>query len=264
MKLDELKIGFIGFGNMAQAITEGWLLAEKVDPKMLYASARDQDKLIENTAELGIHAMPSNEDLVDKVDLVILAVKPYQVRDVIAPLEEKLSGKILVSVAVNFLYEDLQALLMDGTQHISSLPNTPVAFADGIILLEDQHTLRPDNFELVKELLEAISQVEMIPTSEMDIAGVISGSAPAFVDLFTEALADAAVKHGLNRQRAYQLISQMIRGTANLQLKTKKHPGQLKDEITSPNGTTIKGIAFLEKDAFRGTVINAVDEILKD
>ena len=264
MNLSETKIGFIGFGNMAQAITKGWLLAEKVDPKMLYASARDQEKLIENTADLGIHAMPTNEDLVNKVDLVILAVKPYQVRDVIAPLEEKLVGKVLLSVAVNFLYEDFEALLMEGTEHLSSLPNTPVAFADGIFLLEEKHSLSEENFKGIKELLGSISQVEMIPTSEMDIAGIISGSAPAFVDLFTEALADAAVKHGLNRQRAYQLISQMIRGTANLQLKTKKHPGQLKDEITSPSGTTIKGIASLEKDAFRGTLINAVDEILKD
>ncbi|MDN6730552.1 MAG: pyrroline-5-carboxylate reductase [Atopostipes suicloacalis] len=264
MNLEEVKIGFLGFGNMAQAIADGWLISEKVDPDQLYASARDQEKLIENTAQIGIHALPTNEDLVEAVDLIILAVKPHQIKDLLAPLENKLSDKIVIAVAVNFLFEDFQGILREETQHLSTLPNTPVAFADGIFLFEEEHSLRQENYEAIKELFQSISHVEVIPTKEMAIAGIVAGSAPAFVDLFSEALADAAVKHGLNRERAYRLSSQMIRGTANLQLKTGKHPGQLKDEITSPSGTTIKGIASLEKDAFRGSIIQAVDEILKD
>ena len=264
MDFKKYKIGFIGFGNMAQAIAKGWILSEKIDPEQLYASARDQEKLSSNTEALGIHAVETNRKLVKTVDIIILAVKPYQIDELIRPLKEILHEKTIVSVAVNYLYEDFQKILSVETQHLSTLPNTPVAFGDGVFLFEENHSLDDEKFNLIQSLFELISHVEVIPTEQMSIAGIITGSAPAFVDLFIEALGDAAVKHGLDRKTAYRLTSQMIRGTANLQLKTGKHPGELKDQITSPSGTTIKGIASLEKNAFRGTIIEAVDEILKN
>lgn len=264
MNVEEISIGFLGFGNMGQAIAKGWLSSGKVSSQQLYASARDQEKLKKNTKKLGIQAVSTNERLIDKTDILILAVKPYQMKELVEPLKEKLAEKIILSVAVNLLFEDFEELLNPNSQHLSTLPNTPVAFGDGIVLLEEEHSLTEGNFQVIQQLFEAISHVEIIPTEQMAIAGIVSGSAPAFVDLFTEALADAAVKHGLNRQIAYQLISQMIRGTANLQINSKKHPGVLKDEISSPAGTTIKGLASLEKDAFRGSIIQAIDAILKE
>lgn len=263
MELKQVKIGFIGFGNMAQAIVKGWILSDAIQPEQLYASARDQKKLTENTEALGIHAIETNRRLVKSVDLVIIAVKPHQINDIISPLKEVLRKKIVVSVAVNYLFEDFDKILSIDTQHLSTLPNTPVAFGDGVLLFEEKHSLTKTNFEQIQQLFQLIGHVEMIPTDQMAIAGIITGSAPAFVDLFIEALGDAAVKHGLDRKFAYRLISQMISGTANLQIKTGKHPGELKDEITSPSGTTIKGITSLEKNAFRGSLIEAVDEILK-
>lgn len=264
MDLKQYKIGFIGFGNMAQAIAKGWVLSKEIQPDQLYASARDQKKLALNTDALGIHAIETNRKLVKSVDIIILAVKPHQIDQLISPLKDILRGKTVVSVAVNYLYEDFQKILSVETDHLSTLPNTPVAFGDGVLLFEEKHSLTDEKFTYILELFELISQVEVIPTEQMPIAGIITGSAPAFVDLFIEALGDAAVKHGLDRKTAYRLSSQMISGTANLQLKTEKHPGQLKDEITSPSGTTIKGIASLEKNSFRGTIIEAVDEILKE
>lgn len=260
----QLKIGFLGFGNMAQAIAKGWIRSGEIHPEQLYASARDQDKLKENTDHLGIQAIESNEGLIEATDLIIVAVKPYQIMDIFEPLKEKLSGKILVSLAVNILCDDFSTYLLDGTQHLSTLPNTPIAIQKGIVLFEDKHTLTSDNFKLVQELFELVSHVEVIPTEQMPIAGLISGSAPAFVDLFIEALGDAGVKHGLNRKAAYRLASKMISGAGELQLETGMHPGELKDEITSPGGTTIKGIASLEKNNFRGSVIDAVDAVLED
>ena len=260
----ELKIGFVGFGYMAHAIAKGWILSGEIIPKQLYASARNQDKLKDNTSHLGIQTVETNEELINAVDVVIIAVKPYQIRGIFEPLKEKLAGKILVSLAVNILAEDFSAYLLDGTEHLSTLPNTPVAIREGIVIFEDNHTLRAENFALVKELFELISHVESIPTDQMGIAGLIAGSAPAFADLFIEALGDAGVKHGLDRKAAYRLASKMMSGAGELQLQTGKHPGELKDEITSPGGTTIKGIASLEKNNFRGTVIDAVDAILED
>lgn len=263
MNRNTLKIGFIGFGNMGQALVNGWILSGVIKPNQLYASARDQAKLARTTKKHGIQPVSTNNELIEKVDIVILAVKPHQINTIIQPLKAKLAGKVLLSVAVNYLFQDFQEILPAGTQHLSTLPNTPVAFGKGVLLFEEQHSLTDENFALVQKLFQFISHVEVIPTEQMAIAGIITGSAPAFVDLFIEALGDAAVKHGLDRQTSYRLISQMIAGTADLQLQTGKHPGTLKDEITSPGGTTIKGIASLEKNGFRGSVIEAVDAILK-
>ncbi len=264
VKIKEVNIGFLGFGNMAQAIAQGWVQSDIVRPTQLYASARNQEKLAQLTSELGIKAIASNEELVREVDVVILAVKPYQIVDVLQPLKEILEDKILVSVAVNYLNTDFNKLLGENVEHLSTLPNTPIGIGHGIILFEADHTLSEDSYQLVTKLFEAISLVEVLPSEQMGIGGVISGSAPAFVDLFIEALGDVGVKHGLNRQTAYRLASKMISGTGELQLATGKHPGELKDAITSPNGTTIKGIASLEKNGFRGTIIDAVDAVLED
>lgn len=263
MNLEQLKIGFIGFGNMGQAIANGWILSNIIQPNQLYASARDQKKLALNTEAIGINAVESNKKLVGQIDIVILAVKPYQINEIIESLKEELKDKMIISVAVNHLFKDFSKVLPYPIQHLSTLPNTPVAFRDGVLLFEEKHSLTDKNFKIIQSLFQLISHVEIIPTEQMAIAGIITGSAPAFVDLFIESLGDASVKHGLNRKTSYRLISQMMSGTANLQLKTGKHPGELKDEITSPSGTTIKGIASLEKNSFRGSVIEAVDEILK-
>lgn len=262
MNLNSLKIGFIGFGNMGQAMARGWIKSGQINASQLYASAKNLEKLQTITTELDMHAIPTNEDLVERVDLIILAVKPHLISTVIQPLKDKLKNKLVVSVAVNMLNADFNVLLGTDIEHLSTLPNTPVSIGEGIIIFEEDHTLVPENHLLVTQLFELISHVENISTEQMGIAGLISGSAPAFVDLFIEALGDAAVKHGLNRQTAYRLVSKMVSGTGELQLATGKHPGELKDEITSPNGTTIKGVASLEKNHFRGTLIEAVDAIL--
>src|SRR5699024_1840587 len=120
MILDQQKIGFIGFGNMGQAIAEGWLKSGNVNSNQLYASARNQERLKENTERLGITAIASNQELVETVDIVIVAVKPYQIKELFEPLKEILKDKIIVSLAVNMLYDDFEKLLLEGTQHLST------------------------------------------------------------------------------------------------------------------------------------------------
>src|SRR5699024_6674156 len=212
MKLAHQKIGFIGFGNMGQAIAEGWIKSGKVSSNLLYASARNQERLKENTNRLGITALASNQELVETVNIVVVAVKPYQIKEIFEPLKDLVKDKIIISLAVNILYDDFEEFLIEGTQHLSILPNTPVAIREGIVLFEDRHTLAPQTLKLATELFKLLGHVEEIPTEQMGIAVLISGSAPAFVDIFIEALGDAAVKHGLDRQTAYKLISQMVSG----------------------------------------------------
>lgn len=261
MELQNAKVGFIGFGNMAQAMAQGWVKTGALKPEQLYASARNVEKLKRNTEPLGIHACASTAEAAEQADVLVVAVKPYQISEVLAPLKETLQNKIVVSVAVNYPFESLKHDLLPGTAHLSTLPNTPVSIGEGITIVEQTHSLDADQYALVETLLSALGLVQPVETAQMSTAGTLSGCGPAFASMFIEALADGAVKHGLPRDAAYQLASQMIAGTGKLQRETGMHPGAMKDAVTSPGGTTIKGVTALEKHGFRGAVIEAFDAI---
>lgn len=260
--INEVKVGFLGFGNMAQAIAKGWLYKETLAPSQIYASERNFRKLEASSSKLNIQACQSNEELVRQVDVVILAVKPHQLQDLLAGLEDLLADKVVVSIAVGVLFDQLKDMLAPGTAHISMLPNTPIAVGQGAISLEAEHALSVDGLAIVMQLFEDVAQVTTVSSQQMAVAGVVNGCGPAFTALYIEAMADAAVKYGLDRQEAYQLVSQTIQGTAQLQLQTGDHPAAMKDAVTSPGGTTIKGVAALEAQAFRSAVIQAFDAIL--
>lgn len=261
MDLTNVNVGFIGFGNMAQALAEGWIKTGALQPGQLYASARSLEKLKRNTDALGIHVCDTTKEAAEQADVIILAVKPYQIEDVVAPIKELLQEKIVVSVAVNYPFAQFEKIFLSGTSHLSTIPNTPVSIGEGITIFENTHSLSEEEYRLVDSLFSAVGLVQPVETEQLGIAGTLAGCGPAFASMFLEALADGAVKHGLSRQAAYQLASQMIAGTGKLQLETGAHPGAMKDAVTSPGGTTIKGVSALEKNGFRGTVIDALDAI---
>ena len=178
-------------------------------------------------------------------------------------MKDILKDKVLVSVAAGWLFEKYEGILAPGTHHISTLPNTPVSIGEGIIVCERQHSLTKEEYELFQRLFAPIGMLQPVDTKQFGIAGTISGCGPAFAAMFIEALADAAVLHGLPRELSYGLASQMIAGTGKLQRVTKAHPGAMKDAVCSPGGTTIVGVAALERDGFRSAVIDAVDRIMK-
>lgn len=261
MALENTKIGFLGFGNMAQAMAKGWVRPGKMNPDNLYATARNIEKLRKNTDLLGIQAIASTEEMIQTVDIVILAVKPYQIQQVVEPVKGLLKNKIIFSVAANFPFATFQEFLSDDFSHVSSVPNTPVSIGEGIIVVEEKHSLANNEWQLLEEALKMLGLVQQVPTEQLDIAGTLAGCGPAFASLFLEALADGAVKYGLSRADAYTLASQMISGTGKMYLETKEHPGVMKDKVTSPGGTTIKGVAALEAHGFRNAVIQAFDAI---
>lgn len=258
------KIGFIGYGNMAKAIAEGLLKVETFLPEQIIASARDQERLRQNTQELGIRMASSNLKCIQESDYVVIAVKPQQVESLLEQegIKEALSKKIVISIAVNLHFSDYEKLLTEGTAHLSILPNTPASVAEGAFIFEATHSLNEEEFNNVKGLFETIANIQVVATEQMGVAGVINGCGPAFVALFIEALGDGAVKYGLSREAAYALASQTLVGTGKLQIETGKHPGVMKDEVTSPGGTTIKGVSALEENGFRSAVIQAFDAIL--
>ena len=254
-----MQIGFIGFGNMAQALARGLAGTQAVRPEQIGACARDYDKLRRNTEPDGFRAFRDAAETVRFADMVIVAVKPGQVGSVVGPLREALRHKIVVSVAAGVTFEDYERMLAPGTQHLSTVPNTPVA--EGIVVCERRHSLSEEAWRSVERLLSHVGLVLQVDTPLLGVAGTVCGCGPAFAAMFVEALADAAVMHGIPRADAYRMASQMIVGTGKLQLASGTHPGAMKDAVCSPGGTTIRGVAELERRGFRGAVIDAVDAI---
>ena len=256
-----VKIGFIGFGNMAQAMAQGLLLKEAVKPDQLYACAKNWEKLCANTQPQGMHPCRDAGELVAACDLVVVAVKPYLVAEVLALVKEQLAGKIVVSVAAGKPFAAYEEILAPGTHHLSTVPNTPISVGEGVIACESHHSLTEEEWALFCEVFGKAALIVPVDTAQLSVAGTLAGCGPAFAAMFIEALADGAVKQGLPRVLAYQLASQMVVGTGKLQLATGTHPGAMKDAVCSPGGTTIVGVAALERRGFRGAVIDAIDEI---
>ena len=252
-------IGFIGMGNMAQAIAQGFIASGQVTANQLYAYAPNQDKLRKNAQRIGFAVCASAADVVTSSDIVIMGCKPYQIESVLREIAPLLPGKVLLSVALGWDYARYQQLLLPGTRVQFIMPNTPAQTGQGVLLFEATHSLEADERTEIMALFTSLGLVRELPSHLMAIGGAVTGCGPAFVDLFIEAFADAAVKYGIQRPLAYELVSQMILGSAKLQLDTGKHPGQLKDEVCSPGGTTIRGVEALEKNGLRAACMSAVE-----
>lgn len=254
-------VGFLGFGNMAQAMAKGFVEQGALEGNQIFACARRWERLCDNTRTLGAVPCRDGAEVARNADLLVVAVKPYLVEEVLAPLGDLLKGKLLLSVAAGWSFQRFEEILPAGVHHLSTMPNTPVSVGEGVILLEQEHSLDPEEYVQVKELLSSLGMVEDVTPSQMGIGGTISGCGPAWAAMFLEALGDAGVMHGLPRELSYRLAAQMLLGTAKLHLITGEHPGAMKDAVCSPGGTTIQGVAELERQGFRGSVISAVDAV---
>lgn len=255
------KIGFIGMGNMAIAIAGGLIGKNVYAKENIYAFAPNQDKLKKNSEVIGFTPLASVEELADICDTVIIACKPYQIADVLAVVGSKMTGKNLISIAAGWTYESFASILSD-VKIQCIMPNTPAMVGEGVFLFEETNSLDKEDKALLTTMFEALGVVVDMPTRLMGIGGAVSGCGPAFMDLVMEAYADAAVKYGIARPTAYKLIAQTMLGSAKLQMETGKHPGVLKDEVCSPNGTTIRGVASLEENGLRSACIKSIDAIM--
>lgn len=256
--MTEKAVGFLGFGNMAQAMARG-LRRGGVASQNLFACAAHFDKLEKNAAALAVTPCRSGAETAERCDILIAAVKPAVMEEALSPLRERLRGKVLLSVAAGWDFYRLSTLMGPEVHCLCLSPNTPVSTGEGVLLLEETHSLTPEEYAVVLELLSLLGTVETVPDSQRDIAATISGCGPAFAAMFLEALGDAGVYHGLPRSSAYRLAAQMMAGVGKLYLETNEHPGAMKDAVCSPGGLTIAGVKQLERDGFRAAVMEAVD-----
>ena len=256
-----MKFGFIGFGSMGRAIAEGLLAKNVCAPEDIYACAGHFDKLRAAADQLGIHAERTAADVAAKSDIVVPAVLPAVVDEVLRPVLPILQSKLVVSIVSGWDFARYETFLAPGTHHISTIPNTPIAIGEGVLACETVHSLTADEYAQFSDIFGQIALIVPVEARQFDAAGTLGGCTPAFAAMFLEALGDAGVKYGLSRAAAYRMAAQVLVGTGKLCLQSGLHPGALKDGVCSPGGTTIRGVAELEKHAFRGTVISAIDAI---
>lgn len=251
-------LGFLGMGNMAQAISGGLIQKGVLSPENIFAYTPHPDKLAVTARAQGFRTCATPEELVERSDAVLVAVKPYLVEQVLAPLKELLKGKVLLSVAASWDFARYETILDPTTRHLFIMPNTPALVGEGVIILEETHSLTQEEFSQVSQWMTALGEVVTLSSALMNIGGTVSSCSPAFYALIIEAMADAGVMYGLPRQTAYDLVSQAMAGTGKMLLQTKMHPGQLKDMVCSPRGTTIAGVAAMEEGGARSALIEAV------
>ena len=260
---EDITIGFIGYGNMAQAVAQGLVDQGVVDGGRIVACAAHLDKLRESTARIGARAMKSAEEVVAAADVVVVAVKPGMVREALDGATGELSDprRMVVSIVGGWSLESYRGVLEPRAHVQCAIPNTPIAVGQGVLIAETANTLSAEQSELFERLFSPVALIERVDSDHLGVATILGGCAPAFAEMFLEALADGGVEFGLSRATSYRLASKMMEGTGALQIATGQHPGAMKDAVCSPGGTTIRGVSALEKAGFRGAVIAAVEAI---
>lgn len=252
------KVGFIGMGNMAMAIAKGIITSNFIPGQLVYAYDLDNHKLKAMYDDFQVVSCKSEIDLIEQVDLVVMAVKPVVLEGILIKIKDHLRNKGLISIVTGYDYNAYNQLLDGTTRHLTIMPNTPAMVSEGMTLFESEHSLNKDEFNFVSDMFTSIGQVVSLPYNYFASATSISGCGPAFVYMFIEAMADGAVLQGLPRDLAYKLASQVVIGSGKMVRETKLHPGSLKDAVCSPGGITIKGVAALENNSFRNGVIEAI------
>lgn len=258
-----MKIGFIGCGNMGEAFLKGIINSEMVELKNLYVCDKIRGEEVAN--KYSINCYQEEVAIVEECDIVFLAIKPNVYFDVIDKIKDSVnSSKIIVAMAPGITLENiLDAIDNRNSKIVRTMPNLPLMVQEGCIAYAFNENVEDNEKRFFKELFEKIGVA--IETKEELFDAVIgaSGSSPAFMFMFIEALADAAVYEGLPRSDAYKLVGQTLIGCGKLFIESGKHPGELKDNVCSPGGTTIVGVRYLEEAGFRGAVIKAVTETIK-
>jgi len=252
------KLGFIGAGAMAEAIISGVNKAGIYTPGDIIASDINENRLNQVKKELGINTTADNNEVVTKADCVILAVKPQFLKEVLTnlkkPLEKQIVISIVAGITISFLEKNLGQIPV-----IRVMPNTPALIGAGMAALSKGSFANEGHLEIVQRIFQAVGETVIVDEKLIDAVTGLSGSGPAYVYQFIEALADGGVMVGLPRKTAYLLAAQTVVGAGLMVLKTGLHPGELKDMVTSPGGTTIRAVNVLEKAGFRAAVMDAVE-----
>jgi pyrroline-5-carboxylate reductase len=261
---DPLRIGFLGAGRMATALAQGWIKAGLVTPDRVCAADPVPAARTTFAQETGAAALTANRDVVGQSDIVVLAVKPQQMAELLQEIQPAvLPRHLFVSIAAGITLFQLTAGLGAKSRIVRVMPNTPCLVGASASAYTAGPNATPADADLVACLLNAVGRAFAVPEKLLDAVTGLSGSGPAFVFVMIEALSDGGVRMGLPRDLATQLAAQTVFGSAKMLLETGLHPGALKDMVASPAGTTIAGLHALERGGVRGALIDAVEAATK-
>lgn len=255
------KIGFIGTGNMGGALMKA--IAQKDTRKEYELFGFDINRTLVSimSSEIGFTALDSASSLVSLCDIIFLAVKPQYALSVLQEIRDSFSSeKLLVSIIVGLPIAFYKKELGEDAKIIRTMPNTPAMIGEGMTLVCCDPKVTDMEKNRIINLLRYSGLAEELEERLMNEVTALTGSSPAYVFMMIEAMADAAVQSGIPRNLAYRLAAQAVQGSANMVLSTGKHPGELKDMVCSPAGTTIEAVAALEREGFRSAIITAMGE----
>ncbi len=253
-----MKIGFIGTGNMGSAMMGGIISSGIVPPEDVMASDIFQAALDRVSEQLGVATSTNNRDVVEFADVIFLAIKPQFLAHALEGIKDMdFSEKLVVSIVAGQSLDRLSELFGKKLKLIRVMPNTPALVGEGMSALSPNELVSEEEAADVLKLFESFGKAEIVPERLQDAVVGVSGSSPAYVYMFIEALADGAVAEGMPRAQAYKFAAQAVLGSAKMVLETGEHPGVLKDAVCSPGGTTIEAVATLEALGFRNAVIEA-------
>ncbi|HHY82073.1 MAG TPA: pyrroline-5-carboxylate reductase [Clostridiales bacterium] len=252
-------IGFIGAGNMGSAMIRGIIQGRVAKPRSVWVYDQCSSKIEQLHTELGITIANNAEEVVQNCSIIIPAVKPSVIASVMSEISNALTREhLILSIAAGITINQLKEMTGNKCFVIRTMPNTPALVGEGMTAVCKDPSVPEEYMNAACTILKSFGTIEFVSENQIHAATAISGSSPAYAFLFLEALADGGVMMGLSREQSYKMAAQALLGSAKMVLKTGKHPGELKDMVCSPAGTTIDAVASLEKDGFRGIVMKAV------
>ncbi|GAJ25804.1 pyrroline-5-carboxylate reductase [Liquorilactobacillus sucicola DSM 21376 = JCM 15457] len=263
-----MKLGFIGAGHMAQAIINGWLDSGKVNGLDIFIHSAHRESYGPYAQKKGLVAVESNNEVVEKTDIIFIAVKPLILGSVLAEIKDKVKAqkKVIVSMVSGVSLAEIQeALGSDKVELLRIMPNVNVEINEGITALAKNAHLTSKNYQVCRELFEALGKTSEVAEKDFSTFVALGGSSPAFVYFFIDSLARAGVKYGLSKKQATEVAAQAVVGSAKKVLATSRTPWELVDEVSSPGGTTVAGLLAMEEAGFMTSIVKAVDAtIAKD
>ncbi|WP_022748696.1 pyrroline-5-carboxylate reductase [Lachnobacterium bovis] len=264
MSFENKIIGFIGCGNMGSAMISGILESKLVESKNIFAAVKSKESALDKENKLGIKVCCNNAEVAKKSDILFLAVKPQFMDEILEEIKNEVSNDtVIISIAAGKDINYYEKKLGEDKKIIRAMPNTPSMVKEGMMGICINCNVQKEEIDMVKELCMGFSKTEVVPENLMGVVTAVSGSSPAYVFMFIEAMADAAVLGGMPRKQAYEFAAQAVLGSAKMVLETKKHPGELKDMVCSPAGTTIQAVKTLEKEGMRSAVFEAVEKCIE-
>jgi pyrroline-5-carboxylate reductase len=253
-------IAFLGTGNMAEAIIKGLLRAGTARPEGIIATGRRAERREEIKKAYGIRTTQDNLAAAREAEIIVLSVKPQAMDKLVVQVAPALDHrKLIISVAAGVPIAALERRLGAGARIIRTMPNTPSLVGAGACALSRGEHASEEDLAVASRIFQSVGTTTVVDENLLDAVTGLSGSGPAYIFLIIEALSDAGVKVGLPRYTALKLAAQTVLGSAQLLIETNAHPGQLKDQVTSPGGTAIAGLHTLEAGGLRTTLINAVE-----